>query len=362
MPLFFGGQGVTPSLGGQTSNVLALAAGQCYLVPAGWFEVKPGKYTSLQEYDPITGIWRTIGAGSLNANVERIHSDGVNYRLANQTGCAVGALLTAAGSGYVSPPTVTASAGGSVWRAILGGAVNTVVTITNGGVNYTYPPAVVFAAPPSGGIQATGFATIAAGVVTGVTVTDQGAGYVSPPVIQFVNDPREGQNNITTGFNAAAIATLTGAGTVTGLLCLDHGTPQTALPTLAFSGGGGTGAAATTIMCWTVTAFTVTSGGTALPANTVLGSYGFNFPATASAYINPTTQSQLLKVRQCYIRPGIAGGVITVANTVVDDGGIYPAIPTLDPIAGSPGSGGTAAAVLVAVVGGVSDISVVLGT
>jgi hypothetical protein len=362
MPLFFGGTGVLPSLGGLTTNVLTLAAGQCWQVPSGWFECKPGKYTALQEYDPITGIWRTIGAGSLNANLERIHSDGTNYRLANQTGCAVGALLTAAGSGYVSPPTVTASAGGSIWRAIIGGAVATAVTITNPGTGYTYTPAVLFSAPPAGGIQATGFATLTGGVVTAVTITDQGAGYNAPPTIVFVNDPREGANGIPIGLNAAAVATLTGAGTVTAVLCLDHGNPQTALPTLAFSGGGGTGAAATTIMCWTVTGFTVTGGGTALPANTVLGTYGFNFPVTASAYINPTTQSQLLKTRQCYIRPGISGGAITVANTVVDDGGIYPAIPALDPIAGSPGAGGTAAPTLTTTVGGVTDTSVFLGT
>jgi hypothetical protein len=154
---------------------VTLQAGQVQLLsPAGWYWVKTGLYTTLQQYDPITGIWRAIGAGDNTAVDHFIYSDGVNYRLANQTGALVGALLTNAGSGYTSAPTVTASAGNSIWRAIVGGAVSTTVTITNGGSNYTYPPIVQFQAPPSFGVQATGYATLTNGVVTSVTVTKSG--------------------------------------------------------------------------------------------------------------------------------------------------------------------------------------------
>ena len=357
MPLFFGGNGVLPSLGGLASNVLTLNAGQCWEIPSGWFEVKTGKYTTIQEYDPITGIWRTIGGGKTDGSLDRVHSDGINYRLANQTGCAVGALLTVAGSGYVSPPTVTPSAGNSLWRAIVGGAVATAITIANGGSGYTYPPTVIFSPPPFPGVQATGYASISGGAVTGVTVTDQGAGYTSPPTITFIGDQREGSNNITTGINASAVATLTGAGTVTAVLCIDHGTPVGALPTLSFSGGGGSLAAATAIMCWTMTAFAVTSGGAGYtnPAYVVAAS---PFPATASAYINPTTQRDLVKTRNAQFLATQTAGAIVVGTQTLQDGGIFTGVPTPTTVGGAP----TTAAVLTGTIGGTPDVSVVLAT
>jgi hypothetical protein len=41
-------------------------------------------------------------------------------RVANQTGCAVGALITNGGTLYTSAPAVAASAGASVWLALRG--------------------------------------------------------------------------------------------------------------------------------------------------------------------------------------------------------------------------------------------------
>jgi len=246
MSVFFGGSGVTPSLKGQPSNRISLSASETFLLkPAGWYWVNLGLYTVLQQYDPIMGIWQTIGGGDPTGSPKYVYSDGVNYRLANQTGCAVGALITNAGSGYTSAPTVTASAGSSIWSAIVGGAVNTTVTVTSGGSGYSYPPTVQISAPPSGGIPATAVCTLSGGAVNAVTIVNQGAGYTSPPTVTFVNDPREGLNNVSQGSGAAAITTLTGAGTITGLLCLDHGTgAQTSIVTLSFPGGGGSSAAA----------------------------------------------------------------------------------------------------------------------
>ena len=68
-----------------------------------------------------------------NLGVARfVDSDGQNYRLANLTGCPVGALMTNVGSGYTSAPTVAASAGSSAWTAVVGGAINSTVTVTTG--------------------------------------------------------------------------------------------------------------------------------------------------------------------------------------------------------------------------------------
>lgn len=364
MSLFFGGQGVVPSLGGLVTNVVSLNPGQCWQIPAaGWYQIRSGKYTTLQLFDPILQAWRSPGGGSTSGSVERLKVDGTtNYRLANQTGCAVGALLTAAGSGYVSPPVVTASVGGSLWRAIVGGAVNTTVSITNGGTNYTYPPIALFSAPPAGGVQATGFATLTGGVVTGVTIVDQGAGYTLPPTITFANDPREGVNNVALGVGAAAICTLTGAGTVTAVICIDHGnatTPAGTVPTLAFSGGGGTGAAATAIMCLTMTGYAVTGGGTGYTGPVSVTSAGSGFPATPAAYLNPTTQSQLVKTRPAQITAALAAGAITAAGQIVGDAGIFAGSVT--PMV-TGGGLPTGAATLTSTMGGQNDVSIVLTT
>jgi hypothetical protein len=327
MPLYFGGSGVTPSL--KTGfNEITLESGQTWLIqPAGWYYIKTGGLTALQQLDPILGTWRPVGGGSQGGSVEYFYSDGINYRLANLSGCLVGALLTNHGSGYTSAPAVAPSAGSSVWRAVLGGLVATSVTVTNAGTNYTYPPVVTFSAPPTGGIAATGYCTLSAGTVASVTVTNQGGGYASPPTITFTNDPREGLNGVALGYNAAAVCTLTGSGTIAGVVCVDPGVGgQTSLPTLAFSGGGGSGAAATGIMCWTITAFTP-SGGTGFTGNSLLSGLDA-FPATSPAYTNPAIQSGWVKTRLATILMPESGGVPTATAAVIYDGGIYTSTPT----------------------------------
>ena len=280
----------------------------------------------------------------------------MNYRLANQTGALVGALLTNAGSGYTSAPTVTASAGSSIWRAVVGGAVNTTITVTNGGTNYTYPPQVEFQAPPAGGVQATGYAVLTGSAVSSVVVTNQGAGYASAPTIVFSNDPREGVNGVTVGYNAAATCTLTGSGTVTAVLCLDHGQGgQTSLPTLSFGGGGGSSAAATGIMCWSITAYAAGTAGTGLSGSVAQITAEDAFPTTAAAYTNPYTQSGLVRTRNANIKAPISSGGITATGAVIYDGGIYTSSPT--PIVNATASVVTAAPVVTFTLGGQTDTS-----
>ena len=351
----FSGSGVLPSLKGVATNVITLQSGQVQTItPAGWYMVHTGQYTTVQQYDPITGIWRDIGNGDHNGGVKYIYSDGVNYRIANQTGCPVGALLTNAGSGYTSAPTVTASSGSSIWRAIVGGAVSTTVTVTNGGTNYTYPPIVQFAAPPPGGVQATGYCTLTSGAVTSVTVTNQGAGYASAPTVVFINDPREGVNGVTQGYNAAATCTLTGAGTVTSILCVDHGQGgQTTLPSLTIAGGGGANAAATAIMNWSITAYTAGTAGAGLSGTVARITAEDAFPTTAPAYTNPNTQSGLVRTRSADIKAPISGNGITATGAVVYDGGVYTSSPT--PLVVPTASVVTTAPVVTFTMGGQSD-------
>ena len=58
---------------------LSLSSGECWTVPSGRWSIQRGKYTAFQEYDPIVGIWRTIGAGPSASSQETLFSDGVNY-------------------------------------------------------------------------------------------------------------------------------------------------------------------------------------------------------------------------------------------------------------------------------------------
>jgi hypothetical protein len=364
----YSGPGQIPTFKGVPTNKITLPSGGTYPIsPAGYWMIRTGLYSCIQQYDPITGTWVRIGGGVTAGGVEYIYSDGVNYRIANQTGAAVGALLTTAGSGYTSAPIVTASAGGSLWKTWIGGAVNTTVSVVSGGSGYTYPPIVFFSAPPpitsGGGIQATGYATISGGVVTAITVTNQGAGYPSAPMITLFNDPRETPNiaiagsgvtanTVTQGTGAAAVCTLTGAGTVTGIVCLDHGQGGlTSVPTLAFSSGS---AAATAIMNWTVTAATVGTGGATVVGAFVNATAEDNFPATASAYTNPDTQSKLVAIRKADVRYTVSAGSIATP-VVIYDGGIYTSQPTTMVVGNV--SAVTTPPVATFTMGGVTDIS-----
>lgn len=341
MANIYGAQGVSPSLRGQPSNDYELQAGTAYLIPSGTWSVHLGRYLKMQEYDPITTIWRDIG--DEGSGRRYVQSDGVNHRIANQTGCAVAALILNAGSGFTSAPTVTASAGASVWLPIIGGALSTTITVTNGGSGYVYPPIVLIAAPPSPGIQATAYCTLSSGAVSSVTVTDQGAGYPAPPTVSFVNDPRD-----TAGSGATGTTALTGANTITGLLATDFGNPVsgTTLPSLAFTGGGGAGATALVLMDWSITSITVAAaGGLYTPAaGTVEIRAIGGEPTSATAYTNPQTQLGLVRDRwsSILLATGTGGTLFSAASNIqYRDGGLYMGVPNLGIVGSAGGTGAT---------------------
>jgi len=322
-----------------STPIVELAAGETWLLgpEAGFYMVALSRAHCIQVLDPISGLWRTVGsssggagAGGAESSPRAVYSDGVNYRIANQTGCPVGALLTTAGSGYTSVPTVTDSASAATWRAIVGGAVNTTVTITSGGFAYSYPPIVVFSPPPSGGLPATGYCAITSGAVSSITVQNQGAGYVSPPTVTFINDPRELTSlTLSDGYGAAATTALTGAGTVTAVVVVDHGqTALTSLPTLTFTGGGGSSAAATVIMNWTITAFAAGTAGVGLSGTVAMITALDAFPTTSAAYANNKYQSGLVGTRTAQIKAPISAGGVTATGAVIYDGGCYTSVPT----------------------------------
>jgi hypothetical protein len=149
--------------------------------------------------------------------------------------------ITATGSGYTTPPTVTVSApnqANGVQATLVASISNAASTITNisitsGGTAYTSFPTVTIA-PPSNpyGVQAQAVVTsITSGAVSSIQITNPGYGYTTAPSITFSS-------------GAAAATAVVGSGLVSSLSITNAGSGYTSAPTITFTGGGGTGAAA----------------------------------------------------------------------------------------------------------------------
>lgn len=347
MGIVFGGTGVSS---GRTFLTETLqGGGSAAIIPSGTWRLQQGPYIAYQELDQISGAWRN--AGTSNGRVQYLDSDGVNFRVANQTGCVVGATVTSGGSGYTSAPIVTVNSGSATFVAVLGPNVSS-ITVLNGGSGYAWAPNVVIQNPPTGGVSATAKATISGGVVTAITITDQGAGYNGGvPNVAIVNDPRD-----TTGAGAVAAANMANGGAVTALVCTNHGNSSgisTAgvLPTISFTGGGGSGATAVPIMAWTVTGISITTTGSGFPVSVL--AFGLAVASGTPAYTNPTIQSNIEIGRMAEIAITTSGGALTSGVTIYD-GGVLPQLPTLYIAAGVAGSG-AATGVVAATVGPTDD-------
>lgn len=361
MPVF-GGGGVGITMKGAPTNFISLPAGGTFYpnsypnpsVPgqgvgnAGWFYVKLGRYSVAQILDPVSGVWRGIGDDS---NAERyLYGDGVNMRIANQSGCAVGAVVTTAGSGYTAAPSVTASAGSSVWKAVLGPYVSS-ATVTYSGSNYTYPPICVIDAPPAGGVQATATAALTSGTVSSITIVNQGAGYsAGTPNIRLINDTRD-----LTGSGALGTLTLAGSQTVAAVLCVDHGNPITSgtIPTLTFGSGS---AAATVLMNWGIQTYAAGTAGAGYGASLNVEISGAEAAVPVPVRTNPTFEDFLVRRRKALIwAPTNSSGGITAGSTaIIEDGGVYTGIPTLLITSGALP---TTVAVVTFTMGGFTDTS-----
>jgi hypothetical protein len=190
------------------------------------------------------------------------------------------------------------------------------------------------------------------GAITAVAVQRQGAGYLSPPPITVLKDPRD-----TTGQGASLVTSLVGAGQVTSILCVDSGYTLIAsgtVPTLTFAGGGGSGAAATAMMEWIVTGFSVTSGGAGyVGTNAIVFVEGRGAAVPNEPFFNGAVQTTRFRPGQYEM--SIAGGALTgTANpiqyaTVNGLNGAY-----LYVIADSP-AGPTTRAILGLTVGGLAS-------
>jgi hypothetical protein len=414
------GQGIVGQFGSVLSPQLATnnpVSGQ-YCLELGW-------YTNLQQYDQGMNYWQNVQVNPQSQVT--ISSDGTNYRLVNSTGCPVGAVITNAGAsytngfyGYAQGPgdaginplgsaitiqngivtigqtylTITPSAGGSLWNAIIGGAVNTTMsfsgTVFNGNLGningfgqtsaaggitasagslYTKPPIIVFSPPSNQGQQPyilpTAICAISGGAISSITVLDQGAGLLSLPGITVVPQPGD-----TTGGGAvlgwlfgntgtAGLGAGVGAGSILVMWPAYYGTPLTAVPTFTFSPASTT--AATAIMNFSITSITNTT-----PGVTYTGAYAV-WQGGIVAATPATNVSQ--RYAQCISNPifpvlsvAATTGVTTLAGAAgyAFSGVNIQAVPTI--ALGTQLAAGTVGTVAVQtpVVGGVNDVNKLL--
>lgn len=330
------------------TNYISLSSGQCLPVPRGSWAISAGDYGELQQLDPVTQTWR--GVSSIRKATVNVLSDGFNTRVANLTGCAIGAIVTVAGSGYVQgSTTVTPSAGNSTWQPIIGGLVSTTVSITGAGSGYTIPPIVSIAAPPPPGVAATAIAVLSSGTVSSITVINQGAGYPTAPAITLSPDPYDPaflSGSITV--NATAVTTVVGSGTLAAVLCTNAGESFATVPSLTIAGAG-TSAAATIVPMWTLSTISITSGGVGYSANVLFTTVGGQ-PSATPAHTNPAIEltGYIPRPAQGYLTSN--GGVIATINAVYDTG-LYAGTP-IGVLIDSTGAGATT----------VSTIALTLGT
>lgn len=350
-------------------NRVSLPPGSDMVIPSGTWMIYTGPSTMLQALDPVSGMWLPVSAYDINYGTQ-VNSDGTNFRLCNVTGFPIGAIVNNGGTGFTSAPTVTATPGGSTWTAVVGGAISAINIASGGsGANYSVPPIVHIAAPPSPGVQATAVAAISGGAVSSITMLNNGAGYgVTPPVVTLI--PQNSEFNLaptsTAGItNATAVAQLSFVGTVTAVLLVNEGNnPLGVAPALSFTGGAGTGALATAVMAFAVTADTVTTGGSGYAAAEQVTSIGGSIvaqtsgqTANAQTAANPTVCTDMLKIPRPFNQTGVQGSGTGVQVGTILDNGLFTATPTLIANPGPVGASPTAAAVFGVTLGGVNDTS-----
>jgi hypothetical protein len=377
-----------------------MAGGQVWYPPPGDYLVSGGSQTIFQYWDQLNLIWRNM-ATPIGGDPVVLSTDGFNIRMLNASGVVQGATITNAGSGAtngigaaatgVSVSFGAAPANGVAAAAypIVGGQIGSTITITNGGSGFVAAPLLLIDPPPAGGIQATATCTISsAGVINAVTVTNQGAGYLTVPNVyvipQYGTYPGIGVPVNPAGAPATAIppgalgtpqppwfpninwalniplsggavltaGAITGSGTLTGLVMTNwgQGYTGTTIPTITITGAGA--AAATALMSMALQSLTITAAGAAYSvANNVFDST-LGLVTAATAIINNDV-----------VGPRCARGVAVasagaITSTVIEDAGFgfqkVPAIGVL-PAGGTPP---TTFATLTAVVGGVTDVSV----
>lgn len=302
------GQGVVGLYSGQSAALVGLTG---YNLTGQYF-VNLGPYCSLQMYDNAMQYWRNVPAA--NGTPIFVAGDNANFRIANTTGCPVGAIVTTGLGGLTNgfnTVTVTPSAGGSTWNTIVGGSLPSgLVSITTTGSGYQRAPTLIFTPPGNQGstpyIIPTAIAVLTGNSISSVTVLSVGAGLVAAPLITVI--PAIG-DSIGGGAVLTPPQSLT-TGSLAAIWPITYGTPLTVAPTFTFTPASSIVAQA--IMNFTVTGLSIVTAGASLGSSTV-------FEATASPGQVPGTAivSNSYYDKQCiFPRPAIINGVTSSAGAI----------------------------------------------
>jgi hypothetical protein len=228
-----------------------------------------GSFTTLQGGAGSANYVQTVGAASTLVPVTSAQGSDSNISLAFQTK-GTGAIDLAAGTGGVN---------------ISNGTTVTAITRTAAGSGYTTPPTwTASASNTSGGTTASGSVTNI-GVVT-ATVSAGGSGYAVGNVLTISGG---------TSTTAATVTVATVSGTAVATVTISNAGAYTAVPTnpAATTGGAGTGATFT-LSFGINNAFTITQAGTGYveqPTITFSGGGGSAAAAYASVGSNTTQKS-----------------------------------------------------------------------
>jgi len=182
----------------------------------------------------ISQVFQSKGTGAINLAPG---SSGVNI---SNGGTVTAITRTAASSGYTSLPSVAISApttaGGVQATAVVGSMVNTGAAVASGGTGYTVGNTLTVLGGTPTGVSATLTVTaVSGGVVTSATPANFGQFSVLPtnPV------------SVTGGTGSGATFNLNyGVGSNPSFTITNAGSGYVEQPTVTFSGGGGSGAAA----------------------------------------------------------------------------------------------------------------------
>jgi hypothetical protein len=341
------------------SNQVTVPAGFELPIPAGDWFIGLGEYLILEFLDPVLGIWTPVASAGWQSGIIHVTSDGFNLRIANRLACPVGAVILVGGSGYVQGSTTISvtGGGGSTWLPIIGGSLNmntaTIVT-ANAGAGYGMAPIVIIPPPPAaannpngvGGIQASGYATISGGTISGFTFTNPGAGYTGTTFnVTALANPTD--PNAATGITLGTITfTVTGSGSLTGVLCTNPGAPLSNPANISLTVAGvGTSASINPVVLQTIVTASVVGGSTlgfdtgSLAMVTTVGGY----PPQGSITNSPEFLFLKGRPRQAAISLAVGGtGTIAAQTGNIYDGGFFYAAPVpllvFDPLIAATGT------------------------
>lgn len=294
------------------------------------------------------------GSGSAAFTIGELELYGTLNVTPGSVGVEVTGVTVTAGGVYASRPDVVFSGGGGTGAtatAVLDsdGAITSIILNTRG-TGYTSAPAVSF----SGGTGAAGAATAVLGFsVASFSMVSGGGGYAYPPAVILTPVPGD-------DLAGGAVGTAVLANGVSSVRVTNSGVGYTSTPTVAFSGGSGTGAAGTVVRGFplaTIVVGTAGSGYTTPPtviiagdgqdarAHVVFGSM-LSTPVLTAAGSGYTSNPAL-------VFTGGGGGTgaagygvrsLTIASVTLDNGGSgYTSDPVID-IAPPVGGGVTARA------------------